>query len=368
MKTLLISLLALHGFIHIFGFIKAFHFADLHQLKQAISKPAGTAWLMTCILFLSSAVSLALGASLWWMLASGAVALSQTLIVLSWGDAKFGSMANAIILLPVSLAFLATLPSGFQSRYRLLTETALGRPVESRFLGEEDIRDLPEPVRKYLRYTGSIGKEKIRNVRAVFHGWIRTKINGNWLDFISSQHNFFGDHSRYFLILSDMYGVPFDGLHVYENGKATMEIKIASLLKVVDAKGPKMNQGETVTVFNDMCLLAPATLIDKSIRWETIDSLTVRAKFTNRGITISAVLQFNNQGELTCFTSNDRFLSEDGKTYLNYPWTTPVRDYKEYAGRKIASYGEAIWRTPARDYCYGKFSLSELAYNCARER
>ena len=48
----------------------------------------------------------------------------------------------------------------------------------------------------------------------------------------------------------------------------------ASLFGVVDARGTEMNQGETVTFFNDVCVLAPGTLVHanegktyKSYRW-----------------------------------------------------------------------------------------------------
>ena len=110
-----------------------------------------------------------------------------------------------------------------------------------------------------------------------------------------------------------------------------MQIKLASFYQVVNAKGPEMNQGETVTLFNDMCLMAPATLIDKEkIRWEADGSLSARAKFTHMGNTISARLSFNQAGELTDFVSNDRFFSSDGKTFKNYPWSTPVRNYREW--------------------------------------
>ncbi len=57
-----------------------------------------------------------------------------------------------------------------------------------------------------------------------------------------------------------------------------------------------MFEADTVTMFNDMCLMAPATLIDKRITWQTIDDLTVAETFTNQSVTISAVLQFNDEG------------------------------------------------------------------------
>ena len=70
------------------------------------------------------------------------------------------------------------------------------------------------------------------------------------------------------------------------------QIKLASLIPVVNAYGEIMTKGETVTLFNDMCVLAPGTLIAKSIQWETIDPLTVKATFTNQGYTISALSVF----------------------------------------------------------------------------
>ncbi len=160
-----------------------------------------------------------------------------------------------------------------------------------------------------------------------------------------------------------MMGVPLDGLHVYKNECATMNIRIANLFQVVDARGEKMDQGETVTVFNDLCLMAPAALIDADIQWQTIDSHTVKATYTNGRNTISAKLYFNEAGELINFISTDRFLSSDGKTYLNYPWSTPVKNYTEFNGRKVPSYGEAIWHMPGGDYIYGKFNLKSVEYN-----
>jgi len=110
-------------------------------------------------------------------------------------------------------------------------------------------------------------------------------------------------------------GIPTVGIHLYKNATAIMKIKLAGLFTIVDGKGKEMDQGETVTVFNDMCYMAPASLIDKNIRWEILDSLSVKATFANGKQTISAVLHFNEKGELINFISKDRFDTPDGKTY-----------------------------------------------------
>lgn len=218
-------------------------------------------------------------------------------------------------------------------------------------------------MQKYLRYTRVIGKPKVYNFRAVFSGELKQKMESKWMDISSEQYNFFSDYARLFYIKSSLFGIPFNGLHKYVNNKAAMQIKIASIFQVVNARGKEMDQGETVTLFNDMCLLAPATLIDKNIEWEQVDPMTVKAKFTNKGIIINATLYFNEKGELINFISGDRYLSENGKQYIKYKWSTPVRGYKDFNGRKIPTYGEAIWHTPKGKFSYAKFDVKEIEYN-----
>lgn len=124
-----------------------------------------------------------------------------------------------------------------------------------------------------------------------------------------------------------------------------------------------MNKGETVTVFNDMCLMAPALLIDKRIKWENSDSTSADAVFTNNDITISAKLLFNEQGQLVNFISDDRY-DLSGDTPMNFRFSTPVREYRNYNGINVMSYGEAIWHYPDGEFVYGKFRLKDMEYNC----
>jgi len=254
--------------------------------------------------------------------------------------------------------------------YKTIYQTEVRQRLKSisdhQILIPKDIQSLPDLVRKYLVYVGAVGKPKIHNVRAVFNGSMKRNIKSNWMPITSQQYNFFDEPSRFFYIRAKMFGIPFDGLHVYSGKSATMQIKVASMFQVVDARGEKMSQGETVTVLNDMCFLAPSTLISKNIQWETIDSLTVKAIYTNENIKVSAVLKFNQQGELIDFISEDRYYCEDGKTYLSYIWSTPIKNYIEKDGRKVPSYGEAIWHIPYEGkFCYAKFDLQEIEYNCS---
>ncbi len=241
---------------------------------------------------------------------------------------------------------------------------AMQRMEKEEILTKEDLGNLPEPVQKYMKYVGVIGKPKIQNFRVEFDGRIRQDEKNGWMKFKSVQYNFINQPTRIFYIKARKMGIHAVGLHLYKNQTASMEIKMAGLFKIVDARGKEMNQGETVTVFNDMCFMAPASLIDKNIQWEVIDSLTVNARYTNGNITIGATLFFNDKGELTNFMSNDRFETKDGIMYKNYPWITPVKEYKEMNGYRMPSFAQAIYQRPEGNFCYGEFRLIRVEYNC----
>ncbi len=236
--------------------------------------------------------------------------------------------------------------------------------IKSEPLAEEDIRHLPVIVQRYIHYSGSMGKDKVLNFRAEFRGGIRSSSSEDFMPLKSVQYNFTDSPTRLFYIVARKKGIPAKGIHLYKEQSAVMLIKILGLFTVVDARGKEMDQGETVTVFNDMCFMAPATLIDRNIRWEEIDDLTVGARFTNGNITISATLFFNEKGELINFLSNDRFETTDGKTYSNYPWITPVTSYININGYRLPSGAKLIYKRPDEDFCYGEFNLVSIEYNC----
>jgi len=366
MKVIFIIIIVAHGLIHLLGFAKGFLLADIPQLKQPIAGTEAISWLLASAFLLACITLFPFNDTWFWITGIIGIIISQGLIIHHWHEAKFGAIANLILLLPLIAAFAKTQPSGYYNAYKTEVRNGLSRIKEMPLLTETDIAHLPAIVQKYIRNSGAIGKPKVRNFRIVFEGEIKRKSTADFGKLHAEQYSFYDEPARLFYISSKMWGIPYDGLHQYKNGKATMQVKIASIFKVADASGEKMTQSETVTMFNDMCIIAPATLIDKNIQWELVDTLSVKAKFTNAGYSITATLFFNEKGELVNFSSDDRYMSADGKDYINYKWTTPVKEYKEFRGMKIASYGEAFWHTPEGKFCYGKFRTTDVEYNCTQ--
>jgi len=105
MKLTFGVLLIIHGIIHLIGFAKTFYFTEVNKQVLGIPKPIGALWLVVFILFIVSA-SLFFNKKKWFYLAFIAVFCSQILIIMVWKGAKFGTIANVIILLVSLSAFV----------------------------------------------------------------------------------------------------------------------------------------------------------------------------------------------------------------------------------------------------------------------
>ncbi len=279
-------------------------------------------------------------------------------------DKKY-AIAIIVFLLVIVISLLWYQSGKLKRTFREETDKALAESSvqEDSILTEEDLGHLPEQVQKYLRYVGAVGRAKVRNFRIVFGGEFKTAPDKEWTGMAATQYSEVMDVKRLYYMEMKMGGMPIVGLHKYEDATAIMLIKLAGLITVGDGSGEEMNKGETVTVFNDMCMFAPASLIDERIEWEIIDPLTVKGTFNNKGIKVSALLYFNEKGELINFVSDDRYYSPTGKTYEKIRWSTPVKEYKDYNGIRISSGGQAVWSFPEGDYCYARADIKDVEYN-----
>jgi len=357
-KIVFIGILVIHGLIHLLGFLKAFELANISELTHSITRPLGILWLTAALLFVTTAITFAFKIDWWWAIALMAVVLSQILVIMSWQDAKFGSIPNLLILGVVLLSLGSIV---FERGYQNDIQNSLTRThsLPAEIVTEADIQTLPQAVQRYLKYVGVVGKPKVSSMRAVLTGEMREKGKG-YFPFTAEQYNFYDEPIRLFFMRAQMFGMTVPGYHRYIDGRATMDVRIFGLFSVVKHSGDVMNVSDTVTLFNDMCLLAPATLIDNRITWQNVDELTAKATFTNHGISISATLYFNTEGQLVNFVSEDRWAVADMK---QFPFSTPVSNYRDINGYNLPTYGEAIWHYPDGEYIYGKIEIKEIEYN-----
>ena len=174
----------------------------------------------------------------------------------------------------------------------------------------------------------------------------------------------FDEPARLFYLTGSMFAIPVQGYHRYVGPSATMRVKAAALVPVVDVSGNEMNQGETVTMFNDMCVMAPATLIDPAIVWEPVDARTARATFHERGPHDSsgALVQRGGRADqlLVRRSLSDLARRQDREAG---PWSTPLGRYRAFGPVRLASGGEGRWHEPGQEYAYIELTIDDVRYN-----
>lgn len=365
MKWLLVALMGIHGLIHFMGPAKAFGVAELPQLTQPISRGVGLAWLAAAVAMLVAAALVVWAPRVWWIAGFVAVALSQTVIVTSWSDAKVGTLANLVVLAAALYGLASEGPTSFRSEYRREVGARLDASgTAGSFVAETDLDRLPDPVRRYVRKAGVVGQPRVRHFRVTMRGRIREGASDPWMEFTARQHNFIEEPARFFLMDATKGGLPVDVLHAYRGGEASMRVRLLSVFPVVDVSGPDLDRAETVTLFNDLCLMAPGALVDSRIRWEPVDERSARGYFTVGSNTVSAVLHFNEGDELVDFVSDDRFAAASGgEELVRQRWSTPVSTYGRFGPLRLMTLGEGRWHPPEGVFTYFQAELIDVEMN-----
>ena len=358
LRILLAIFILFHGIIHFLGFAKAFSLIEIPQLQRSIAKTVGIFWLLALLLFLLTFALILAQKTGWIYPAFTGIVISQILIFSSWSDAKYGTIANVIILLTLVITY-----GMFQFEQHFKADVAAdlekSQMTEIEMVTESDIQHLPPIVQKYLRTCQVINQPKVKNFKVVMEGEMRSK-GKDFFPFESIQYNSVKNFSRFFFMKGKMFGMTVPGYHKYVHGKASMNIRLFGMIPIIKVDGDIMDQTETVTFFNDMCLMAPATLIDERISWKSISDTVVLATFTVMQHRISAELHFNQDGKLLNFISNDRTEISDMK---KYPFQTPVHAYGTFDHFRLVSQGDGVWIYPDGAFIYGKFFLKDIKYN-----
>jgi len=367
-RWVVVALVLVHGLIHLLGAAKGFGWAEVAVLEQPVGPVGGVAWLVAAVLVAAAAAVMAAGLRWWWVAAATAAVVSQAVILTSWSDARWGTIANIVVLLAAGYGFASVGPASLEVEWQQRADSAFDESTGAAApVTEADLARLPEPVAAYARSSGALGKPHVSSFYAAIHGRIRGGTDQPWMPFTGKQFNSYGaSPQRLFFIDASMRGLPVDVLHVFGDGAATMRARVASVVTIVDSAGAEVDRAETVTIFNDLVVLAPAALVDAPIRWSPIDGRRVRGTFTNGSQSASAELVFDADHKLLDFISDDRLrASADGTSFTVQRWSTPIYAYAQLHGRRVAVTGEGRWHAPAPEgeFAYLEFNVDDLVYN-----
>jgi len=243
--------------------------------------------------------------------------------------------------------------SPVKAEFAKLTSYQLTKPTnqEGAFTNE-DIASLPLPVKKHFQYCGYIGKAKMSNMNIYF----------NDVDFVISpdkpklkikytQYNSVEEPERIAYIDTNLYGIPFEGIDAYQNGKGSMKGVIAKTITLFDQKGAAMDKASLVTCLAESLFL-PAMALQDYISWEAMDETHAKAVINYYGTSASGIFTFDDNGAMISFTTDDREYTDTQGNIQQVKWSAVCEDYQEMNGIKFPANLKAVWHFDTGDLVY----------------
>ncbi len=226
------------------------------------------------------------------------------------------------------------------------------KPVSS-FYKEDQIRQLPEPAQKYLKYAILKSRRYVSQAYLTHHG--EFKPSKKWMPIKGEEY--FTIQPPGFIWFGKVRFT--SATDTYQKGFGRMQVKLLSTFKLVDAKGEEFNQGELMRWLSETPWFPTALVPSDNIRWEAIDANSAKIYLTDHGLREEGVFFFNEEGQISKFKA---------KRYGNGKlddWICQYYDYREVDGFHVPFYVEASWEAEAEDFKYAKFRIKSIEYDQA---
>jgi hypothetical protein len=231
---------------------------------------------------------------------------------------------------------------------------------DARTVTEEMLTDLPAPVRRYLRWTGIIGKPLVYTVYLRQHGRIRLGKGQLWLPLEAEEY--YAVRPPGFVWDARLHLGPLPvgrARDMYQRGRGSMLIKAASLVTVANASGEAMDQASMLRYLNEM-MWFPTAFLGDNVSFQAIDDNSARVTLTDHNRTATATMRFDAEGRLTEFVAKRSAMAAGGSQLAT--WSVPVTEYGEVEGLRLPVRVKAVWRLADGDLDYIDVRITQLQY------
>ena len=225
-----------------------------------------------------------------------------------------------------------------------------------------DLKDLALPVKKWMQNSGVIGKNKIRAVKVKQSGLMKlSPEQNNWYQPAAKQYITVSEPGFLWQVdLAMMPVVNTKGRDFFYQGNASMQIKIASLLPVVDQKeNAKINESALHRFLLELPWY-PTAALNNYLNWQKIDSTTARATIDYQGVKASANFNFDQEGNLIS-TEAMRY-KECNQTAERLRCTGELKSYQKVDGIQIPTEIDVSWYLDSGKFSWFKVEVDEISF------
>lgn len=358
MKILFIILVCIHGLLHLVGFLKGIRLKDFPQIKTPISGIQGVLWFFAHLILMVSLVFFYTNKPYWWIPAIPGVLLSQALIFSIWKDAKWGTLINLFILAYAAVGYGKM---NFDEAYVKQVDDfyKATRISGKKGLSDEQLINLPYPVKNWIAKSGVMSKDQIVTCRIIQTGEMKSDPKmEKGIACISEQY--FNISEPGFIWKADLnYGkiLPVIALDSWSEGKAQMNVETMYLFQLANHSGEKIDEGSMQRFLAEMVWF-PSAAASNLITWKGIDSLNAEATFNYRGKSVNGIFSFNKNGDFVKF-STLRYQENDKKL----PWVVEATAHSTMNGVRIPIDLKVSWKLPEGDFTWFTLHVNRIEYN-----
>ena len=274
-----------------------------------------------------------------------------------------GCVAAVLLLLVVWFCIpYSPLKSDFEKdANELSTANALYQNGE--VFAAADFAKLPTAIQKFVEKSGYIGKKKMNRLTMEYRDVAFSQgKNGPNLKIDYTQHDYVKAPQRLAMIESSLFGIPFQGYDYYRDGNGGMKGVIAKVFTLFDQTGAEMDRACLATFLAES-MFAPSILLQDYIKFEEINDHQVKATISAYGQTVSGIFNFNDEYEMTSFTTKDRAVVAPDGSIEYVMWSAVCGEYKVGEdGIKQPTKFQAVWNYKDGDFVYFDGNISRIAY------
>jgi len=362
-RILFTALLFIHGLIHLIGFYVEWKLGSssmlsgntLFALNENTARISGVIWLVAALTWITAGTLYFLKRVSFWIPAFVAIVLSQMLIIFYWHDAKFGTIANAIILVVVITSIARAI---FNKSVDHELSTMFEAAHDGSGSGQTPKAALPPIVTKWLAISRSTDKVPSK-IRLSQEGFMRSKPSADWMSFNAAQH--YTINPPGFIWNSQIHAgmMTIAGRDKFGNGKGNMLIKPFYIYNLANTSGPEMDQGTMLRYMGELMWFPEAAVMDY-FHWEEIDSTSAALSMTYNGVTANGTFAFYNNGLVKSFTAQ-RFGNFDGE-FRKETWEVWVNEHNVINGRLVGSKCKVTWKLKEGDFTWLLLDVKDISY------
>ncbi|MCR8969614.1 DUF6544 family protein [Facklamia sp. 7083-14-GEN3] len=226
-----------------------------------------------------------------------------------------------------------------------------------------DLAGFPQPIVNYIQKMGYLGKARMNGMQLFFKEadfYLDQEKPKMTIDYYVTESSL--NPKRIAYIDSQLYFLKFNGYDVFLNQQSRMQGELLNQINLFKQEGEDLRKGGLLTYLSEVFLM-PSAIFNEAISFKELDSERVLATISIDGYDLQGVFEFNQEGEMVRFTTDQRpHVEADGKVHQR-TWVAECLDYQvNNQGVKIPTRFVASWMIDGKKFDYFDGKISEIQY------